>query len=272
MVERFGGTMPRFFQSNVEIENSARLLGRTGQLQTLGLQDTALPEADYGLEGKSSNPFRLSARPFDPPALNPDPNGWIFALMYLLVFYLVLFRLLERTAAILAGLYLEVTEPLPGAVEALNQLIAEPLGPQRAWDALESREERLLLLSLAQGRTLNFRERGTIQALVQKGYLRLTPYLHITHEKLTNYLKHDLPQGQRADALQLDWAAHSSLTPRRVWCSSSCLASLRSPLSFRWPVIPSPKYIKCGGPNWAPARDCICGQIFCRNPRAASQT
>jgi hypothetical protein len=203
MVERFGGTMPRFFQSNVEIENSARLLGRTGQLQTLGLQDTALPEADYGLEGKSSNPFRLSARPFDPPALNPDPNGWIFALMYLLVFYLVLFRLLERTAAILAGLYLEVTEPLPGAVEALNQLIAEPLGPQRAWDALESREERLLLLSLAQGRTLNFRERGTIQALVQKGYLRLTPYLHITHEKLTNYLKHDLPQGQRADALQL---------------------------------------------------------------------
>jgi hypothetical protein len=187
----------------MEIENSARLFGRTGQLQTLGLRDLALPEAGFGRDGGAAGPFWLSARPFNPPALNPDLKGWIFAAIFLPAVYVLLHRLIERTAAILAGLYLEVVEPLPGAVATLNQLVAKPQGPQNAWNALATGKERLLLLSLAQGRTLNFRERSTIQALVQKGYLGLTPYLHIPNRKLADYLKHDLPQEQRAEVLRL---------------------------------------------------------------------
>jgi len=201
--KKFEGIIPTFNRSIMDVQSTAPLVAGGGALgEPIELLDPRRFETIVNDLGRGTDKIVLSGGPLERVAFHPDFRAFILLLIFMSLFYVALYLLIYRTATILAGLHLNRVEPDPGAFARLKEMITEE-GPRAAWEALESDEQRLLLLTLAHGRTLNFRERSDIQALVRAGYLGLNPYLHIEDPRLAEYLKFDLPQKRQAEILRI---------------------------------------------------------------------
>ena len=198
LAKYLGDMMPTFGRTSTQIRTSSGLIDASAaDALTFDLSSPQQFVPDIGAQD-----LVLQAGPIERYPFHPDFNGTLFAIIFVALFYLLLYQLIRRTATILTGLDLSRIEPNPAELAQLNKLIAESDGPRRAWEALGSREEKLLLLTLSDRRLPNFRERREIEALVRRGYLALTPFLHIAHNRLAEYLKHDLPPAERLEVME----------------------------------------------------------------------
>ncbi len=199
----FEQMIPTFNSSIADVESTTELVAGGGRLgEPISLVQPGRFETVVSDLGRGTDKVLLTAGPIERFAFHPDFRAWVLLVLFVWLFYVALYLLIYKAATILAGLHLDRVEAEPDAVARLREMIEEE-GPRAAWESLPSDEQRLFLLTLAHGRTLNFRDRSDIQALVRAGYLSLSPYLHIEDARLAEYLRYDLPHKRQAEILRI---------------------------------------------------------------------
>jgi hypothetical protein len=188
--------LPNLGRNNVEIQDSKTMLSVSdAPSPSISLTEQTQYNIFNDRLSAAVGGFVLTGGPIGPFPMHPDRQGILLALIFVPLFFFCFYRLLRQTAAVLTGLYLEKMHASPEAKLRLEERIRQ--NPLAVWKGLPNDGLRVRLLALASGKTLNFRDRGDIQYLVENGYLSLVPFLHITCPEFADYLKHDLPREER---------------------------------------------------------------------------
>jgi hypothetical protein len=189
---------PHYASTNSEVrESSAQVEERCGDNGERWF-DLAAP-GDFVAPGarldRNDSTLILRAGPSRGLSLHPRWESGAAVALGALLFGCLFYALLKRTATCLTGLYLTPVRPTEAVREMLNALI--DADPAKAWAQVDTEAKQARLVALACGRTLNFADRAPIRALVEEGYLELTPYIRIANPRLGDFLRYDLPRSDR---------------------------------------------------------------------------